>query len=101
MLKGTADWPALTRTFLTAFIIGGFIFSPTLLGKVWMKENDLIRIKIKKAIKSKIFGWSFVLILILAVNLFIPPQRPLDLYLGLVCALLTVWMCAPSTELLK
>jgi hypothetical protein len=79
---------------LSAFILGGIWYSPALFGKSWMKENDMTVEDVQKGNKGKIFGWSFILSLVMAVNLAMFLADPkTDLAMGLVYGLLTgVWI---------
>lgn len=69
MNMSTINWLAVLVAGLSAFILGGVWYSPILFGNIWMRENKLSLEDVKKANKGKIFGWSVVLALIMAVNL--------------------------------
>ncbi|MFI5154355.1 MAG: DUF1761 domain-containing protein [Chitinophagales bacterium] len=63
------NWLAVLAAGISAFIFGGIWYSPALFGKAWMKENSFTEEFVKKGNKAKIFGWSFILALIMSVNL--------------------------------
>lgn len=63
------NWLAIFVAGLSAFVLGGIWYSPTLFGNAWMKDNNLTLEKIKSGNAGKIYGWTFVLSLIAAVNL--------------------------------
>src|ERR1700753_3598788 len=65
----TLNWLAVLVAGISAFVLGGVWYSPALFGKAWMKENNLSEEKIQAGNKGKIFGWSFLLALIMSVNL--------------------------------
>ncbi len=91
----TLNWFAVLTAGISAFILGGVWYSPALLGKAWMKENNLTEEDIKKSNKAKVFGWSLILSLIMSVNLgmYLSNTPNLDLKMGLIYGLLTgVWI---------
>ncbi len=53
---------------LLGFIIGGLWYGP-LFGKQWMKEMNFTEESLKNANMAKIFGFSFVLSLVISFNL--------------------------------
>ena len=63
------NWLAVIVAGISAFVLGGVWYSPTLFGKAWMSENILTIEDIKKGNASKKFGWSFILSLFMAANL--------------------------------
>ncbi len=88
------NWLAVLVAGISAFVIGGIWYSPALFGKAWMKENDLTVDEIQKTNKGKVYGWAFVLTLIIAVNLAMFLNSPdIHLSMGLLYGLLTgVWI---------
>lgn len=91
----TLNWFAVLTAGISAFILGGIWYSPALMGKAWMKENDLTEEEIKKSNKAKTFGWSLILSLIMAANLgmYLSNTPGLDLKMGLIYGLLAgVWI---------
>lgn len=69
-------WAVLVSA-LSTFLIGGVWYSPAVFGKAWMKENGFTEESLKGASMVKIFGLSFILGLIAAINLamFMGPEN--------------------------
>ena len=91
----TLNWLAILTAGISAFVLGGVWYSPALLGKAWMKENSFSEEDLKKGNKGKIFGLSFLLSLIMAVNLgmFLNNTPNLDIQLGLLYGFLAgIWI---------
>lgn len=89
------NWFAVLTAGISAFVLGGIWYSPALLGKSWMKENNLTEDEIKKSNKARTFGWSLILSLIMAANLgmYLSNTPGLDLKMGLIYGLLAgVWI---------
>jgi hypothetical protein len=61
-------WAVLVSA-LSTFLIGGLWYSPAVFGKAWMKENGFTEDSMKNSNMVKIFGLTFFLALIAAVNL--------------------------------
>jgi len=53
----------------SSFIVGGIWYSPLLFLTTWMKENGFSEDQLKKSNMKKIFGFSFLLSIIIAFNL--------------------------------
>jgi uncharacterized protein DUF1761 len=94
MDMSTINWIAVLVAGISAFVLGGVWYSPALFGKAWMTENNLTPDDVKKGNKGKIFGWSFILSLVMAVNLAMFLNTPeMDLSQGIVYGILTgVWI---------
>ncbi len=94
MDMSTINWLAILVAGISAFILGGIWYSPALFGKAWMKENSLTVDEVQKGNKGKIFGWSFILSLIMAANLGMFLADPkIDLSMAIVYGLLTgLWI---------
>lgn len=91
----TLNWLAVLTAGISAFVLGGIWYSPVLLGKAWMQENNMSEEDVKRGNKGKIFGISFLLSLVMAVNLgmFLNNTPDLDFKLGLIYGLLAgVWV---------
>jgi Protein of unknown function (DUF1761) len=91
----TVNWLAVAIAGISAFVLGGVWYSPALFGKAWMKENNMSVEDVQRGNKAKIFGWSFILSLVMAVNLamYLNGTPNLDLAMGIVFGLLTgVWI---------
>ena len=65
--KNLNVWAILTAA-LSAFLIGGLWYSPLLFGRLWKKANDFAADQPPPA-TAKVFGFSFILTLVMAVNL--------------------------------
>jgi hypothetical protein len=68
-------WAILVAA-LSTFLIGGLWYSPTVFGKIWMRENGFTEEGLKGGNMAKIFGLAFFLAIISAVNLamFMGPE---------------------------
>lgn len=65
----TINWLAVVAAAISSFILGGIWYSPLLFGNIWMKQNSFTVETVRAGNKARIFGWSFLLSLIMAVNL--------------------------------
>ncbi len=65
----TLNWLAVIVAALSNFLIGGLWYSPLLLGKAWMKENNFSDDNLKKGNMPKIFGLTFLFSIVMAFNL--------------------------------
>jgi len=88
------NWLAVLVAGISAFILGGIWYSPALFGKAWMKENNMTIETVQQGNKGKIFGWSFILSLVMAANLGMFLADPkINLAMGMMYGLLTgVWI---------
>jgi hypothetical protein len=68
-MEVTVNWLAVLVAGISAFVLGGIWYSPALFGKAWMTENKLTVEDVKKGNQAKIFGWAFVLSLLMSANL--------------------------------
>lgn len=73
---GTINWLAVLVAGISAFVTGGIWYSPGLFGKAWMKDSQLTEEEIKKGNKGKIFGFTLIFSLLMAVNLAMFLQDP-------------------------
>jgi len=91
---GTVNWIAVLVAGISAFVLGGVWYSPALFGKAWMTENNMTIDDVKKGNKGKIFGWSFILSLVMAANLGMFINTPeMNLSQGIIYGLLTgLWI---------
>ena len=69
MDMGSINWLAVLVAGISSFVVGGIWYSPGLFGKAWMKDNNFTEESIEKGNKGKIFGWTFIFSLLMAVNL--------------------------------
>jgi hypothetical protein len=63
------NWLAVVVAGLSAFAVGGIWYSRPLFGNAWMVDSDLTEEQIKQGNKGKIFGFTLIFSLIMAVNL--------------------------------
>ena len=54
---------------LSTFLLGGLWYSPSLFGRVWMRENRFTEADLQRGRPAVIFGGSFCFALIMATNL--------------------------------
>jgi hypothetical protein len=101
------NWWAVLVAGISSFVVGGIWYSPGLFGKAWMKDNNFTEEEIRKGgNKGKIFGFTLVFSLLMAVNLAMflstpadcPPQcvAPADITWGAIAGFLAgIWtFCA-------
>lgn len=69
MIVHSVNWLAVLVAGISALVMGGIWYSPALFGRVWMRENHVTIDDVRKSNKGRIFGWCFVLSLIIATNL--------------------------------
>ncbi|MHB1050178.1 MAG: DUF1761 domain-containing protein [Bacteroidota bacterium] len=83
------NWWAIIVATVSAFVLGGVWYSPLMFGNVWMKVAGMTEESVKQANMAKIFGGSFVLTLIAAINLgmFLGPNS--DLAFGIAAGAAT------------
>lgn len=60
---------AVLAAALSTFVLGGLWYSPMLFGKAWMRVNNFTDSDLQTFSKARMFGWSFVFSLIMALNL--------------------------------
>jgi hypothetical protein len=100
MEMSSINWLAVLVAGLSAFVTGGIWYSPVLFGKQWMKDSQLTEADIKNGNKGKIFGFTAIFSLLMAVNLAIflvdTPQMKTDLTWGATAGFLAgIWtFCA-------
>jgi len=94
MEMSTINWLAVAIAGVTAFVLGGVWYSPALFGKAWMKENKLSVEEVQKGNKGKIFGWAFILSLVMSANLAMFLNDPkINFETGIIYGLLTgLWI---------
>jgi hypothetical protein len=63
------NWPAVLIAGLSAFAVGGIWYSRPLFGNAWMADSNLKEEQIKQGNKGKIFGFTALFSLLMAVNL--------------------------------
>ena len=65
----TINFFAVFVAALSTFLLGGLWYSPMLFGKAWMRANNFSDDDLQKFSKARMFGWSFVFSLVMALNL--------------------------------
>src|SRR5687768_9611467 len=63
------NYLAVLVAALSTFILGGLWYSPMLFGKAWMRANNLTDADLQTFSKARMFGWSFVFSMVMALNL--------------------------------
>lgn len=63
------NWPAVLVAGLSAFALGGIWYSRPFFGSAWMQDSNLTEDQIKQGNKGKIFGFTAIFSLIMALNL--------------------------------
>ncbi len=63
------NYLAVLVAALSTFILGGLWYSPMLFGKAWMRANNFTDADLQTFSKARMFGWSFVFSLVMALNL--------------------------------
>ena len=70
MMMPLINWWAVLVAGISSFVVGGIWYSPGLFGKAWMKDNHFTEEEIKKGgNKGKIFSFTLIFSLLMAVNL--------------------------------
>ena len=65
----TLNYFAVLAAALSAFVLGGLWYSPLLFGKAWMLANQFTDADLQTFSKARMFGWSFLFSLVMALNL--------------------------------
>ena len=65
----TINYFAVLAAALSTFVLGGLWYSPLLFGKAWMMANGFTDSDLQAFSKGRMFGWSFLFSLVMAVNL--------------------------------
>jgi hypothetical protein len=79
------NWPAVLVAGVFSFITGGIWYARSVFGNAWMHANELTEEQIKSGNKGKIFGFTFIFSVLMAVNLALFLQKPdMDLHLGMM-----------------
>jgi hypothetical protein len=60
---------AVLAAALSTFILGGLWYSPLLFGKAWMRANKFSDTDVQTFSKARMFGWSIIFSLVMALNL--------------------------------
>lgn len=65
----TINYFAVLAAALSTFVLGGVWYSPVLFGKAWMLANGFTDADLQTFSKARMFGWSFLFSLVMALNL--------------------------------
>ena len=63
------NWLAIVVAAVSAFMVGGIWYSKALFGNAWMAGSNLTMEQVQAGNKGKIFGFTALFSLIMAVNL--------------------------------
>ncbi|MFS2190454.1 DUF1761 domain-containing protein [Mucilaginibacter sp. Mucisp84] len=63
------NWLAVVVAALSAFLVGGFWYSPALFANAWMADNKLSSAELQASSKGRAFGFTAFFSIIMAVNL--------------------------------
>jgi hypothetical protein len=63
------NWLAVVAAALSMFVLGGVWYSPILFGGIWMRANGFTELDVKRCNKTRAFGGSLVLALVMSANL--------------------------------
>jgi len=63
------NYLAVLVAALSTFILGGLWYSTMLFGKAWMRANNFSDADLQTFSKARMFGWSLVFSLVMAMNL--------------------------------
>jgi membrane-associated HD superfamily phosphohydrolase len=66
---GKINYFAVLTAAISTFVLGGLWYSPLLFGKAWMRTNNFTDEDLKTFSKARMFGWSFIFSLVMALNL--------------------------------
>ncbi len=65
----TINYFAVLAAALSTFVLGGLWYSPLLFGKFWMRVNSFTEADLQTFSKARMFGWSLLFSLVMALNL--------------------------------
>jgi hypothetical protein len=65
----TINYFAVLAAAVSTFVLGGLWYSPMLFGKAWMRANNFTETEVQSFSKARMFGWSIVFSLVMAINL--------------------------------
>lgn len=82
------NYLAVLAAAVSAFLVGGIWYSPILFGNMWMRETGLDDERLRRRNVAAVFGASFVLSVIIALNLAAFLAGPPDLSWGMIAGAL-------------
>ena len=84
------NYLAVLAAAISTFVLGGLWYSPMLFGKAWMRANNLTDTDLQTFSKARMFGWSFLFSLVMALNLAMFLAGPTtDVTWGMIAGALT------------
>jgi hypothetical protein len=84
------NYLAVLAAAISTFVLGGLWYSPMLFGKVWMGANNFTDTDLQTFSKARMFGWSFLFSLVMALNLAMFLAGPTtDVTWGMIAGALT------------
>lgn len=83
MEEFSVNWLAVVAAAISSFVVGAFWYSPAVIGKAWMKENKFTMEDMKGGNPVVMYGLTFVLSFIIAVNLAFFFGGKVDLVTGM------------------
>lgn len=66
---GPINYFAVLAAAVSTFVLGGLWYSPLLFGKAWMRANNFSDADVQTFSKARMFGWSIVFSIVMALNL--------------------------------
>jgi len=63
------NWLAVLAAAISTFVLGGLWYSPALFGRAWMSANHFNEADLAKSNMAIIFGFAFVIAVVMAANL--------------------------------
>lgn len=90
MALGDINLLAVLAAALGGFMVGGLWYSPLLFGRAWMTAAGLTESQVSNGNKGKVFGFTFVFLLVMACCLALFLAAPeVDLVAGALYGFLT------------
>jgi hypothetical protein len=89
-------WVSILAATAAAFVIGGIWYSPAVFGRRWMSLNGFAEQDLKRRHMGRVFGLSFLLALVMTVNLsaFLGPSPSLGFCIAAGAAAGVGWSAA-------
>ena|SRR5579863_973508 len=89
-------WVSIVAATAAAFLIGGIWYSPAVFGRRWMSLNGFTDQDLSRRHMGRVFGLSFVLALVMTVNLaaFLGPSPSLGFCIAAGAAAGVGWSAA-------
>ena len=86
------NYLAVLAAAISTFVLGGLWYSPMLFGKAWMRANNFTDTDLQTFSKARMFGWSFLFSLVVALNLAMFLAGPTtNVTWGMTAGALTGW----------